>query len=283
MFTKSTILAAILILVCGTIGARDMDRVTERIDAKGAKDIRLSIDFGAGEVEIASGDIDEAAVLDVEYDPKYVDYQIEYKLRGKTGYLDLESIQRRKRDVDTDRNKWTMTLSKKYPMSISMDMGACEALIDLGGVPVTDLSIDIGAASGVLEFSKPNPERLDEIDIDAGAASMECINLGNANFEYCKFSGGAGSFDLDFRGKYSGESEIKIDIGLGSADIVLPEGVPVRVISEGSGFLSSVDFHNDDLDEVDDDIYESPDFDDADTRIIIEIDVGLGSVDVYWK
>jgi len=124
---------------------------------------------------------------------------------------------------------------------------------------------------------------MESIDIDAGASSLEMISLGNANFEDFTFSGGAGSFKLDFRGEYKGESEINIDIGLGSVDIILPRGVACRVESEGSGWLSSIEMHKNELEEVDDDIYESEDFEKTDIRITLKVDVGLGSVDIYWK
>ena len=85
------------------------------------------------------------------------------------------------------------------------------------------------------------------------------------------------------RGEYSGESRISLDIGLGSAEITLPENVAVRIETEGDNWLSSVDIHGRVVDEVDDDVYESDDFDSADTRIIVDMSVGLGSVDVYFK
>jgi len=75
----------------------------------------------------------------------------------------------------------------------------------------------------------------------------------------------------------------RLEIGLGSADIILPRDVPIRVETENSNWLSSIDFHHDNLDEIDDGIYESNDFEDADTRIVLVIEVGLGSIDLYWK
>jgi len=122
------------------------------------------------------------------------------------------------------------------------------------------------------------------MDIDAGASSIDFYTLGNANFERFSFDGGAGSFSLDFRGEaYSGTVHISVDIGVGSADVTLPKGIPVQLEVSGSGFLSSIDIHNNDLDEVDEDIFESEDFDSADTRIIMELNVALGSIDVRWR
>ena len=274
---------AMVSLALGSAQARGLEKATERVNAQGADKVEISVDFGAGELIVEVADIPEVAVLEVEYDPDQVDYEVTYRVRGSTGVLDLESLQRRKKDIDTDNNTWFLTLSDRYEARLTLDVGACDAEIDLGGMPLEELSIDIGAASGALQFSKPNPIRLEEIDIDAGAASLDFEKLGNANFQEMDFSGGAGSFDLDFRGTFEGECKISIDIGLGSADIIMPEGVPIQIETEGGGWLSSIDLHNDDLDEIDDDIFESDDFDRADTRIILELDVGLGSADVYWK
>lgn len=272
-----------LLLMSGLAMAAKREHVTEKVELKDADEVVLRCDLGAGEFSIRPGDITEAAIIDVTYDPRRIEYFVNFEEKRGKCYIDLESEHRSSSNIDTDDNVWDIVLSKKYPVAIEMDMGACDASIDLGGIPVTELTLDIGAASGVLEFSAPNPERLEEIDIDAGASSLEIHELGNANFEYFNFDGGAGSFELDLRGKYSGESVVAIDIGLGSADITMPEGVPFRIETEGGNWLSSVDIHNRDMDEVDEDVYESPDFEDADTRIILEISVGLGSVDVYWK
>ncbi|MEA3296367.1 MAG: hypothetical protein U9R56_00710, partial [candidate division Zixibacteria bacterium] len=219
-----------------------------------------------------------------EYEPRYiVDYDVDYRVRGNTGHLEIESILRRESNIDTKRNECNIVLSTRYPTRLDLDVGACDAELDLGGIPLEELTIDIGAASGKVVFSTPNPVRMEVIDIDAGAASLDFNMIGNANFEQFSFDGGAGSFDLDFRGEYDGESTISIAIGLGSTDIILPEGIPIRIETGNAEWLSSVDIHNDDLEEVRDDIFESSDFDDAETRIILELDIGLGSADLFWK
>ncbi|UCG62943.1 MAG: hypothetical protein JSV52_06585 [Candidatus Zixiibacteriota bacterium] len=276
------VLAAIMLL-SGSVVADRKEHVSDTVELKNADEVFVRCDLGAGEFTVRSKDMAEAAVIDITYDPRRVEYLVDYAEKRGTCFIDLESEHRSSTNIDTDDNRWDIVLSKKYPTSIEMDIGACDADIDLGGIPLQEFSLDVGAASAVLEFSEPNPIRLEEIDIDAGASSVEIHSVGNANFEYFDFDGGAGSFELDLRGEYSGESVISVDIGLGSADITLPDGVPFRIETEGDNWLSSVDLHNRDMDEVDDDVYESDDFDGANTRITLEISVGLGSVDVYWK
>jgi len=282
-FKAGLMFLALALVITTVASAGRLESETVEVDAKGAENIDVSIEFGAGEILMVPADIKSAAVFDVEYTPRRFDFDVDYEVKRGTGYLLAESIVRRKTDVDTEDNRWEVTMSTRYPMVMELEMGACDAELDLGGIQLEGLKIEVGAASARLDFSAPNPVRLEEIEIEAGAASLEMEGGGNANFDFFSFEGGAGSFDLDFRGDYDGESEITIDVGLGSADIVLPDNIPCRVEAETDGWLSSVDFHGDDLDEIDDDVYESPDFDDADTRIVIRIDVGLGSVDLYWK
>lgn len=277
-----TALVLVMLLAASAVSAR-MEQVSKQIDPEGAERIVIEADLGGGQFNVITKDMKEAALIDIEYDPKRVDYEVDYRVKRSKGYLILESTTRRGKDLDTDRNIWDVTLSTRYPVEMHMEFGACDAEMDLGGIPLEELSLEVGAASGVIEFSQPNPIRMRDLSIDAGASSLEIVSLGNARFHEMSFEGGVGSFDIDFRGKYEGESEARIEIGLGSADIIIPRGLAVRIETEGGNWLSSVDFHNDDLDEIDDDIYETPDFDKADDRLVLYIEVGLGSIDVYFK
>ncbi len=280
------ILTVIAVLAVSSVFAGRLEKVKEFVIAEHAKIIEIECDLAAGEFTIKSGAIEEIAAIEIEYDKRIIEYKIDYSERGEKGYLFIDIDHRKNRsfsDFHDLENNWDIVLSDKFETSINLDIGACEADFDFGGIRLTNLDIDVGAASGVIDFSEPNKSRLREINIEAGASSLEMHNLGNANFEYFEFSGGIGSYDFDFRGKYSGESIINIEIGLGTSEIILPRNVPVRVETEGNNWLSSIEFHNDDLVEIDDDIYETEDFENAKTRIVLRLEVGLGSIDIYWK
>ncbi|MDH3889944.1 MAG: toast rack family protein [candidate division Zixibacteria bacterium] len=284
MVRRLTTITIVLILVAAVaVVAGRIEHFSKEIEAEGAKKVDVVIDLAAGEFYITTKDMAQVATVEVEYDSRRIECVVEYNVHGSTGELLLESALRRKRNIDTEENRWEVVLSDRYPMTLEMEVGACDAEIDLGGIPLTELMLEVGAASGEIDFSEPNPERLGEIDIEAGAASVAIMNIGNANFEQFSFEGGAGSFELDFRGDYKDEAEISIEIGLGSAEIILPRDIPVRVETGDPGWFSTVDFHNDDLDEVDDGVYESDDFEDADVRIYLDLEVGLGSIDIYFK
>ena len=82
---------------------------------------------------------------------------------------------------------------------------------------------------------------------------------------------------------YKRSADIEIDVGLGSAEITLPKDVAVRIETDDDSWFSSIDINARELDEVDDGIYESDDYENADIRITLVLSVGMGSIDIYRK
>jgi hypothetical protein len=275
------ITAGITILMSVSGIAGDYETVTQRVDAEGATRIEVTCDFEAGQLWLRSGDIPDAANIEITYTPRWVSYDIDYSKRGNTGHLVLGSELRRKRSFDDVENEWQVTLSDRLPVSLDLDIGACEADLDFGGLPLEGLDLDVGASSSRVEFSKPNPVRLKEIRIETGASSLELYDLGNANFEYLTLDCGATSCDMDFRGEFSGESKVELDVGVASVDIYVPQGIGVRVETDDDGWFSSVDFQDLRLERVRKDTYESSNYARADSRLIFRVSVGMGSVDFH--
>jgi N-terminal domain of toast_rack, DUF2154/Cell wall-active antibiotics response LiaF, C-terminal len=243
--------------------------------------LEANFDIGAGEINLKPGDTTKAIIrADVDYDPEYIQVYSDYEKRGKAGYLDVGSELHRHTKMDTEDNRWNIILSKQYQTELKMDVGACDADLDLGGIPLTFLKLSIGAAKGILVFSSPNPAICD-ISIDAGASSFKVEKLGNANFENLTLDGGVGEFILDFAGEYKTKARARISIGLGKATIYIPSGLPIRIEAKDN-FLSSVKFRNAERFDIEEGYCESKDFHDSSTRLDLKIDVSLGKVEIVW-
>jgi hypothetical protein len=276
------LIGALILIAAVAVTAAKIVHKTETVSAEGAKRLMVSCSFGAGKLTVSPEDLADAARLEVAYEPEKVDYRVEYEVKDGTGYLEMKSHLNHHLNIDDTDNEWNAAFSTRYPMELKMEVGACEANIDLGGLKLDDLNLEIGAASGEIDFSRENQGRCRFMRCEAGASSLKIKNLGNAGFEDFKFTGGVGSFDIDFRGKYQGESTAKMEIGLGSGDITLPKGLPIRIEADENWF-SSIDLHGEDVNEVHKGVYESDDFDSAKDRLVLKIEVGLGSVDLYWR
>jgi hypothetical protein len=280
---KKALFGIIGLLLVGVIplSARRFETKNISIPPDDIKLLRANIELAAGRFTIAPGESKEIVTGDVEYDGARVEVFSEYKKRGATGYLEIGSDILSKTNIDTDDNRWDLILSRDYLTELTVDIGMCQAELDLGGIPLIRLKMDIGAADGRLIFSAPNPERLEDIDIDAGASSLDLDKLGNANFDNLNFEGGVGKFKLDFTGEYKSKSHAEISIGLGKAVIYIPSGLPVRIEAEDN-FLSAVKFRNAGHYEIEDGYFESRDYRESKTGLALKVDVGLGKVEIIW-
>ena len=95
---------------------------------------------------------------------------------------------------------WRIYLPGDTPTELSMKLGATQAVIDLSGVPITNLDLDCGLSRTDLRFDRRNPVEMRELNIDAGLSEFRADGLGNARFRRFSFDGGAGRFALDFTG-----------------------------------------------------------------------------------
>ena len=269
-----------LMLLCTTIAtASPIEREDKVITRSHESDLKVKLEFGAGTIEMGSGKSDKILDAHVVYEPRYVDFFVDYNQRGSTGILEISGeFHGDVFDDDGIKNDWRVALTDALPMELRMEIGAAEADIDFTDLQITDLDMDIGAADARLWWDKPNAVSMKELKIDCGASSFKMDGTGNANFELLDFDGGVGSFELDFTGDWQQSAEATFDIGLGSLEIVIPSDIGVRIRTDAS-FLSSVDIDRR-YREVDDDEYESDNYDDADIRLDIRISLGMGSVDV---
>jgi hypothetical protein len=281
--TRLMVTAFVLVtLVAGGVLADRAESVSDTVRAEGISRLNVDLEFGAGEIDIIGEDMADAARFDLYYSPRWVTWEKDYSTKDSTGYLILASKSRHRSGNDNVDNEWRVVLSNRYPVELQMEIGACEGDIDLGGIPLTEVDIDMGAASARIDFSKPNPQRLRDLTIDVGASSCKLTNLGNANVERMVFRCGAADCELDFRGEFHGETQVDVEVGVGSAEIILPKGIGIRV--EGNdGWFSSLDLHGLRLDRVGRDLWETEGFDQATDKISIQVDVGMGSVDIYSR
>ena len=280
IFRSALVLA---LLSGGQLLAQRAERASEVVPAEGCRRLELQIDFSVGVIEIAPADLSDLLKLDVYYTPEYVTYDIDKSTRGDRCVVTLESdCRRRNMDLDDADNEWTLQLSRNYPTSLEMDFAACEGRMDLGGIPLTSLVLDIGAADLEIEFSEPNPTRLEELSVDCGASSLVISDLANANAESMEFDIGAGSCEIDLRGEIKGEVQIDLSVGVGSMEVVLSPDVALMVEGDDS-WLSSIDFDDFDLDKTRRGTWETDNFDTAENRVIITADVAMGSVTILAK
>jgi hypothetical protein len=279
---------AILALVGGNLAAARLTNVTEKAVGPGVKTVNADIKLSVGELTLGRGmsEKDLVATIEGSYDESKFMYDYDFgpsKLRADL-YFNSEMKGRLHSEIRGQDNNWDMALSPDVEWRISADIGAAKAVADLGGLAVSELTVDVGAAEARFDFSEPNKTTLNYFKVSAGACELKMNDLGNARFDRLDFDGGVGDFRLDFSGQFDFHADAKIEVGLGSIKIIIPSDVGVRLESD-NGFLSSIKFSKSVLRRVheDEDVYETDNFDTAKGQLTIKLDIGLGSAEIEFR
>src|SRR5215203_2386893 len=128
--------------------------------------------------------------------------------------------------------RYELGFGKGRHFALTIETGASEFDLDLGGVPLSRLTVRQGAGRFELNFSEPNPHPMELLDVSSGAAGIELENLANANFSEMRLSGGAAGYELDFGGALSRDARVNVETGLSGVEISVPASTAARIVAE---------------------------------------------------
>jgi len=268
------------------------DIVTERheVPYRGEEELNVGIEFGLGKLELRSTDNKKYIMqAEITYSKDLYEPEIDYKTVGKRGKLRLISRQdenirfwghsKKSSSSDIKNNHWRVAMTEQIPTAYDIELGLGKGILDFTNMKVNDLNLECGLSDVFVEFSKSNKERIRTLVIQSGLGSVEAIGLSNANMDRFNVECGLGSTKLRFDGDLKRDIKGRLTIGLGSVTIEIPKDYAVQIEAESS-FLSSLNFNG--FREVEENIYRSRNWKNADQRIYMIIEIGLGSVDINW-
>jgi hypothetical protein len=192
---------------------------------------QLRVRYGAGRFTLRPTSDPVLFSMHLRYDEERMRPLHDYDADARTALLGIDGESVRWTRYVSSRNESEMRLliSEAVPLDLRLELGATHARVDAGGLALTALRIETGAADAVLDFSAPNRARMRTLDLQLGAASFVITNLGNANVERISVEGGVGSVDLDFGGTVRNDVDVDANVALGKLALHLPTDVGIRV------------------------------------------------------
>ena len=274
---KVLFLAAMAAIVApGFAAAQSWRTVTmSRQLPRGGEELEVSVEYGAGRLRITPLDEGLLYRMSLRYDEDT--FEPVADLSGDRLRLGVESLRRGFDLEGRESGNLDLELARGVPMDLDLEFGAVQADIDLGGLALTDLQLSTGASESTIDVSEPNTSRMGTASFEVGAAEFTARRLGNLNAERIEFDAGVGSVTLWLDGTWRSDAHLTIDMGLGSLELRVPEGLGIRLRKDS--FLTSLDSEG--LVKRGD-VYESLDYDDADRKVTIDLDAAFGSVSVVW-
>ena len=253
--------------------AQDWRTITTLRRYAGEKALQVSVEYGAGHLNISPGPENSLYRATLRYDANVFKPLNEYE----DGELKIGITGGKLSGRNMKSGRLDLVIGTAVPLDLSVQFGAAEADLELGGLRLEKASIQTGASDTYVRVSKPNPISCSSARFEVGAARFQSEGLGNLNCEDLTISGGVGDVTLDLTGTWRSDSHVDINMGLGSLTLRLPRGLGVAV--RKSGVLASFDSQG--LTKRGE-VYYSEGFERAGRKLNITLDAALGSIKVLW-
>lgn len=278
----SPLTAFLLVATAATGLAQDYRTASGSRQRRGEKDLRATVEFALGELQIAPGTAGTLYRYHLVYDADHFDPVTSYHPETHRLRVGVDGRGRGEfphRDREHWRQRLDLELSPATPLSLELAFGAGTAGVELGGLWLTDVALKGGASETTIRVSKPNPVTCRAFTMEVGAIDLTTEKLGNARCGRIELKGGAGSVVLDLTGEWpeGTTGQVDIAVGLGSVTLRLPERVGVEADVER--FL--VNFDRSGLLRRGSSYY-SANWDTAKTRLRVNLKAALGDIQVEW-
>ncbi|HWZ57598.1 MAG TPA: hypothetical protein VNW46_01385 [Gemmatimonadaceae bacterium] len=223
------------------LGAQEMDirslRVSRAVSGSDTSLMHVNITYGVGTLTV------EPSATPVLYDARLV-----YPADRATPVATFDQASRtlalgiKKRNFDVpgkdSEGVLHVQVARGVPLDLSLQIGATDATLNLGGLAVHSLTLKGGATEATLRFDSANTIRMESMDLKVGAADFHARGLANARAKHIAIKGAAGDIDLSFDGTWSNDVTLDSRVYFGHMRIHVPPNI--QVYSTAKAILGEV-------------------------------------------
>lgn len=226
---------AILVVLLTTLGCAPttnsarvgtLQTESQSVELGDVESVRVEIDMGAGELSVAGG-ANELMEADFTYNVAALKQEVEFRGRNLTirqPEVDIASFA----DLPDYTYEWDLRFNDDVPMDISIKLGTGKMDLEMAGLSLTALEVDMGASRSTLDLTGDWASDFDA-NITGGVSSLT-VRLPNDTGVRVEISGISriNASDLTKEGNVYvndayGESDVTLDIfieaGLGEINL----------------------------------------------------------------
>lgn len=279
---------SLMLLINPIIFAQDDDCIKYKVtdsysfNTRQYKDLDISISYGLGKLIIGPSNKKNTIEGLITYDNRRITPIVKMKSVSSSGVLTIKTKKDKGKDLcsyklkDFD-NEMEFYFPSQIKTDLFLDFGLGDAKIDLTNISITKLNINCGLSDVNIEINERNNVVCQTVSIENGLGNLSVSGLGNLAAKKIDINIGLGSADIDFRGDRIYDADINVDVGLGSLDMILPKKANIKIYVDSS-FLSSVDIYG--LKQKKNKLWVSPNWESRYPTITMDVNVGIGSVDI---
>ena len=280
-FTNILRIWLICSLLPSSLIAGDIVRKDYNFNASKSKPLRIRLEIDAGKIKIVPGRDDTEISLHFRYDKERYELSVDFDEDDNylRVYFDID-----KWFKDHDEDGFTARMRIELPTEVVIEFAcetkASECDIELGGLYIREFELHVLMGETSVSFSRPNKDKIIELDIDTKFGELRVDKLGNANFEYANINGVVGSLIIDLTSDIDirTDREIDIDLNIGETRLYLAENEAIRFKISKFLFFTSLDIPPEFYKRGN--YYYSDNFDHSKYKTKISVSPGLGTLDI---
>lgn len=131
-----------------------------------------------------------------------------------------------------------LTLPRGMPLELSGEIDSSFATLELGGLWVDTAELNVNQGVVNISFWEPLSHPMDRISVTGNKGAIEVSGLGNASPRLALFDQKLGPMDLDFRGAWSRDADIRIKGRISGGTVWLPDNVTIEGIDRSRAPMS---------------------------------------------
>ena len=126
-----------------------------------------------------------------------------------------------------DRPELTLLIPPGVPIDLSLNVTMGESRIDLGGLTLSDLGLDLSMGNHEVDFRQPVVDGITNLRLNTRMGRVSVENLGNARAKSVDASGSMGNLTADLGGdwKPGSEAELSFTYSMGEVRVRVPKKV----------------------------------------------------------
>ena len=199
---------------------------------------RVTLDLGVREFFLSPGPAGQPITIDAEFDPEAFELT-EQLIEQDDGSWEVVIRFETKRRLfgmvisDDHDARVEIMLPRDRPIDLAGDLGIGRAELELGGLWLGDVDLDLGTGEHIVTFSEPTAAPVDRLRLQKSVGELRVRDIGNASPRSVSVSQRIGELWVDLEGPWRNDAEVRVRSGIGSCRLGLPDGVAIDLVGGG--------------------------------------------------
>ena len=218
--------------------------IPEPLVAEGVpRSVRLRLEIHTAGVSVKPVDPGESIQIEADYDPRLYLLRQSSQRDGQVDVLTIELHPRGSTLMALLRAKvggrpamLRIAVPRDVPLEIEGGLDQSYVVMELGGLSLASTSLEVEDGGIKLSFAEPLPAPMETLRIIGNRGSLSIVGLGNASPRESVLYQHLGAVDLDLRGAWARDAQVRVIGGAAGGSLWLPDNVNITGLDDRGGF-----------------------------------------------